>query len=157
MKHYIGVKLITASPALRIDGVLHETDEKFTLPALPDTAGNIEEGYKVVYPDGYTSFSPRKVFEDAYYPLEDPTKISDEDVKNFIVVGESRKMGEKSTVVLDKTLTGFELVATSSCVSTSNYDDKIGMMYARERNYTELFSHLGFVLQWAINGLKRVK
>lgn len=45
MKHYIGVKHIKAEPM--------EKDGK--------------AGYKVVYPDGYESWSPKEVFEEAYY------------------------------------------------------------------------------------------
>lgn len=44
MKSYIGAKLVKAEP--------QEKDGK--------------EGYKVVYPDGYVSWSPKDVFEDAY-------------------------------------------------------------------------------------------
>jgi hypothetical protein len=44
MKRYIGVKEITAAPHTK-DGV---------------------EGYKVVYKDGYTSWSPKAVFEEVY-------------------------------------------------------------------------------------------
>ncbi len=47
MKEYIGVKLIKAEPQDNEDG---------------------EPGYKVVYPDGYKSWSPKDVFEEAYRP-----------------------------------------------------------------------------------------
>lgn len=45
MKHYIGVKMVQAEPM--------EKDGK--------------AGYKVVYPDGYESWSPKEVFEEAYF------------------------------------------------------------------------------------------
>lgn len=45
MRHYIGVKHIQAEPM--------EKDGK--------------AGYKVVYSDGYESWSPKEVFEEAYY------------------------------------------------------------------------------------------
>lgn len=48
MKEYIGVKLIQAEPQKK----------------------NGEDGYKVVYKDGYVSWSPKEVFEEAYKPLE---------------------------------------------------------------------------------------
>lgn len=44
MKKYLGVKLIEAE--LQVKG--------------------IRDGYKVVYPDGYVSWSPKDVFEEAY-------------------------------------------------------------------------------------------
>lgn len=53
MKKYLGVKLVMAEPAPR----------KVSGPFEPLS---VEEGYKVVYPDGYESWSPKAVFEEAY-------------------------------------------------------------------------------------------
>ena len=52
MKAYIGTKIILAEP-LEKDGKL---------------------GYKVQYPDGYTSWSPKEVFEKAYREVSDKEK-----------------------------------------------------------------------------------
>ena len=52
MQQYIGTKIIQAEPALR-----------YSKPNVPG-----EDGYKVVYPDGYESWSPKAVFEEAYRP-----------------------------------------------------------------------------------------
>lgn len=49
MKNYIGVKVIKAEPQER-DG---------------------EQGYKVVYPDGYVSWCPKGSFEDSYREFYD--------------------------------------------------------------------------------------
>ena len=51
MKTYIGTKIIQAEP--------HEKDY-----GPPETHG--QPGYRVVYPDGYTSWSPKEAFEEAY-------------------------------------------------------------------------------------------
>lgn len=48
MKNYIGVKIVKAEP--------QEKDGK--------------AGYKVVYPDGYVSWSPKDAFEKAYRELD---------------------------------------------------------------------------------------
>lgn len=48
MKNYIGVKIVKAEPMAK-DG---------------------KDGYKVVYPDGYVSWSPKEVFEKAYRTLD---------------------------------------------------------------------------------------
>lgn len=56
MKWYVGVKMVQAEPM--------EKDGK--------------EGYKVVYADGYESWSPKEVFEEAYhwvYSKEDGDEI----------------------------------------------------------------------------------
>ena len=65
MKQYIGTKIVSAVPAVRIDGVIYTYDKP-----IP-RAMNREDGYKVVYPDGYVSFSPKKVFKEAYRPTDD--------------------------------------------------------------------------------------
>ncbi len=60
MKKYIGIKTVNATPAWRIDGKVYLKDE-----AVPKVM-NREDGYKVVYEDGYESWSPKDVFEKAY-------------------------------------------------------------------------------------------
>lgn len=44
---------------------------------------------------------------------------------------------------------------SSSCVKPENYDINIGKKYAIEKAKDQIWSGLGFVLQWAINGLKK--
>ena len=68
MKQYIGTKIIQAEPALRIDG---KTVQPTTWP-VPEGA-KAEEGYAVRYPDGYMSWSPKEVFEEAYRPSDSMT------------------------------------------------------------------------------------
>lgn len=53
MKPFYGTKLILAEPQAK---ARNEGEEA-------------QEGYKVQYADGYTSWSPKKAFEDAYQPL----------------------------------------------------------------------------------------
>ena len=36
--------------------------------AMPEKAGNGAEGYRLVYANGYTSWSPKESFEEAYRP-----------------------------------------------------------------------------------------
>lgn len=61
MEKFIGTKIIEAEPAYRVDG---KTVQPTTWP-VPE--GSIaEEGYAVRYPDGYMSWSPKDVFEEAY-------------------------------------------------------------------------------------------
>lgn len=55
MKNYIGVKIVKAEP-----------EEKDGKP-----------GYKVVYPNGYVSWSPQDVFDKAYRPLDCEDFIKD--------------------------------------------------------------------------------
>lgn len=66
METYIGTKIIQAEPAL----CLTDLDGKRSIVPAGDypgyEAGSVKEGYRVVYPDGYESWSPKDVFEEAY-------------------------------------------------------------------------------------------
>lgn len=65
MKAYVGTKIIQAERMGRFD---FERDER----GNPEAVGRKDEvGYKVVYPDGYVSWSPEKTFEAAYRLVSD--------------------------------------------------------------------------------------
>lgn len=154
--YYIGVKLIKARPAHRINGneIVYNLNRACNPnDVIEDDA--IEEGYEVIYPDNYKSFSPKDVFEKAYYMILSPNKIQEGDVLNFIKEGYSLRLGEKTTVVCDTTLTGFDTVGIAACVNPSTYDHDMGCDVARRDIKNKIWGHLDFVLQWAINGLKR--
>lgn len=87
MKEYIGTKVLLAEPARRyllkcgkIIIVAHEDET----PQVVTTAIREEEGYKVRYADGYESWSPKEVFEEAY-------RLTDG--MNFGLALEAAKMG----------------------------------------------------------------
>ena len=61
MKKYLGIKLVEAEPEYK-PGLRHESDTGVPLKG---------EGYKVVYEDGYESWSPKDVFEKAYREIYD--------------------------------------------------------------------------------------
>lgn len=63
MKKYIGTKVVSAKPMTK-----GEAFERNLLKAgveIDDTQ-SAEDGYMVEYEDGYTSWSPKEVFEKAY-------------------------------------------------------------------------------------------
>lgn len=72
MKQYIGTKIIEAEPC------------KAWKDTKEHKAG--EDGYKVRYPDGYESWSPKDVFEEAYRPT---------DCMSFGLAIEAMKRGKK--------------------------------------------------------------
>jgi hypothetical protein len=87
MKKYIGIKLITAEPQDK-DG---------------------QPGYKVVYADGYVSWSPKAVFEAAY--------ISDQEM-NFGFALEATKLGlcvMRNSWAENKIVTGY-IKFNSTCL-----------------------------------------
>lgn len=59
-KVYIGCKVIKAVEMTKKEFV-NSTNKGFI---ISDDKG--EDGYKVTYPDGYVSWSPKSVFENAY-------------------------------------------------------------------------------------------
>ena len=80
MKQYIGTKIIMAEPAYRVDGKV------FVKANIVPCGYKIEDGYKVVYSDGYESWSPKDVFEAAY-------RVTDG--MSFGLAIEAAKMGKK--------------------------------------------------------------
>ena len=81
MKQYIGTKIVEAEPAYRVDGKV-VTPAENRVPC----GSEVERGYKVRYADGYESFSPKQVFEEAYRPT---------DGLSFGLAIEAAKKGEK--------------------------------------------------------------
>lgn len=115
-----------------------------------------DEGYEVTYPDGYKSWCPKDIADNAYFKLDeknDGTSITMDDVTRFVPSYKATTLGEKTTVLYAKTITGFELVESSSCVDPKNYSQKLGEQYAMEKVHSKIWDYLGFVLQWAKNGL----
>lgn len=138
MMKYIGTKMIEAEPEQK-NGV---------------------DGYKVAYKDGYTSWSPKEVFEAAYLPLEvnpnlktDKPSISQGMVDDFIREVHVSTLGEKCTVVRAVLRNGFEIVESSACVSVENYDEKLGAKICMEKIEDKVWFLLGFLLQTAVHGI----
>jgi len=67
MKSYIGVKIIQAAPMSEIDWLKESGENR-------ENGGR--DGYKVIYPDGYVSWSPKSVFDRAYREIH----ISEKDL-----------------------------------------------------------------------------
>ncbi len=140
MKNYIGTKLVNAEPESR-EG---------------------KEGYKVVYEDGYTSWSPKDVFEKAYLEVtsnpDRPSKVSIDQqmVKDFLASIESTRIGDKTTIVRATLKNGFEIVETSACVDKANYDQELGTKICMKRIEDKVWELLGFLLQTAYMGVNNL-
>lgn len=66
MKEYIGTKIVQAEPAWKITDFDDTSIVWEKSIGQPRNGATIEDGYKVVYQDGYESWSPKDVFEEAY-------------------------------------------------------------------------------------------
>lgn len=94
-----------------------------------------EDGYEVTYLDGDI--------------------LRKDDIKRFISNIESIKVGTKTTNTTLTCLTGFEVHGQAACVKPENFDLTVGTNYAQIKAEDKIWAGLGFVLQWAINGLKK--
>ena len=160
MKQYIGTKLIEAEPAYRC------TDNQMRVDIIvdPDEAATYyksEEGYRVRYPDGYESWSPKEAFEKAYLPLNineelgtSAPSIGAKMVDDFIAETWTTTLGDKTTVVRAMLKNGFELVEASACVSKENYSEPMGKEICMGKIRDRVWQLLGFLLQTAVNGVK---
>lgn len=92
-----------------------------------------ENGYEIIYSDGYKSWSPAKEFEKAYYKLEDPAGdvLKENDIERFIKGIENVKVSTKTTNITLTCLTGFEVHGQAACVKPENFDLNVGSNYAR--------------------------
>lgn len=81
MEKYIGTKIVQAEPMTRGDYIVQA--QQFITKGMEDLNAL---GYKVVYEDGYESWSPKEVFEAAYRRT---------DCMNFGLAIEAAKMGKK--------------------------------------------------------------
>ena len=119
MRQHIGTKIIEAEPAFRM-----KTDSSpngyriypgdIEIPSDALAREGIEEGYRVRYPDGYESWSPKAVFEEAYRPT---------DGMNFGLAIEAAKKGAKIT---RRGWNGKgQYVELASCISYTNHGGSV--------------------------------
>lgn len=121
-----------------------------------------QPGYHVVYDKGtaseYHSWSPADKFDAAYLPLgeeNDGSTITEGVVRSFIAEQHQHTLGKKTTVVHGVLANGFEVVESSSCVDPKNYSEDLGAEICRDRVRSLTWKLLGFVLQWARDGIKK--
>lgn len=85
MQQYIGTKIIKAWPARRCTFIGGKVVYA-CLDEIVPAGCKIEEGYRIEYADGYLSWSPKAVFEEAYRQT---------DHMNFGLAIEAAKKGKK--------------------------------------------------------------
>lgn len=125
---------------------------KYLMVALVDAERVGSDMYSVETDDG-VSLSPKDTFEKYCFPLTDATRITQSEVDAMIGAVDQTQVSPKTTFVRVIAKTGYEDYATSSCVDPANYDDAIGTKLGLKTIEDRLWSHLGFALQWAKNGL----
>ena len=156
MKKYIRCHLVEAMPMTR---GAYNKKRGWTVPKDENPK---DRGYLVKYPDGYVSWCPKAQFEKQGFPLENGTKITEGDIRSFKLLGYQE--GDTHTAPDDKPFTmiqmvyptGFTDFATSACVDPKNYSEEIGLDICIKKINDRLWGFLGFMLQWAKDGLRDV-
>lgn len=150
-KNYIGVKVLQAGPMTRGEY------NKYRGWTIPENENPADPGYLVKYSDSYESWSPKDVFESAYFEMgDDPTRITQDMIERFM--GNKirvKRLDPKTTLVGIEMVNGFKQYETSSCVDPLNYDETIGKDICLKRIADTTWLCLGFVLQWAKRGLTK--
>jgi hypothetical protein len=90
MKKYLGVKIIQAKPQQREKWMSNKYEDR--------DDHSLIDGYKVVYEDGYVSWSPKEVFEKAYKEvLRDANDklglLVDPNTSEWEIIGHVAKIG----------------------------------------------------------------
>ena len=156
MDKYVGTKIIEAEPAIRKAGKVYTANDP-----IPKSMETVEEGYKVKYPDGYVSWSPKEVFEKAYLKiipnprLKTDISISQQMVDEFIKEVHPSTIGDKTTLVRVVLVNGFELVEASACVDKENYSEEIGTEVCLGKIKDKIWMLLGFLLQTGVGGVQK--
>jgi len=144
MKKYIGVKAVEAKPMRLVEA--EDLLQRKIGPGNP-------QGYLVRYPDGYESWSPKKVFDDAYMEVGPNNTIIEQNVNDFIKSYEVTQWGDKTTVVHATLANGFIVSDSSSCVDPANFNLDIGASVCKDRIRNKVWAMLGFVLQCGVSGM----
>ena len=127
MKQFIGTKIISAEPCVK-DG---------------------KEGYTVVYKDGYTSWSPKEAFDEAYVALEDiPTSVTEEALRaKFVSVACIRIENTTTTLCNIHMANGFVVTGQSGCVDPAAFDQEIGAQIAYQNAFDKAWELEGYLLR----------
>lgn len=157
MSKFIGVKLIEAEPMTRAEWLF----ESERITAENASKMEAELGYRVIYENGYTSWSPKDVFEKAYLKIETNSRLTKSDISisqsmvdNFIKEVETSTIGEKTTLVKVTLVNGFEIIESSACVDKNNYSEDLGKEVCLNKIKDRVWYLLGFLLQTGVGGIK---
>ena len=146
MEKFIGFKMVQAEE-------MTAEERKIYFPNIKP-ATEEKDGYKVVYPDGYESWSPKSVFKKAYMQVGQNNTITQENIDMFIASVQDFKLGEKTTTVMVTLVNGFVITESSSCVDPANFNQEIGKEICMEKVKDKIWGLLGFLLQTAVSGIK---
>lgn len=115
LKKYIGTKVVQAEPALRITDPWGKTTvEALASSPVVQPGSKREDGYRVVYKDGYESFSPKKAFEECYREIPVPKRGQEKAMVSQPMAGRSEEeiVAERELAVQVLESAGYHVVNT---------------------------------------------
>ena len=129
---------------------------------VPANENPKDDGFLVVYPDGYQSWCPKARFLEQSFPIEKSDTISPNDIPHWQCMGfdvmTSITAGNKPVTLVQRLHpNGYVDHETATCVDPKNYSERKGCEICAERLDQRMWDRLGFVLAWAKNGLHPVK
>lgn len=126
MKKYIGTKIISAEPCAK-DG---------------------RDGYTVVYKDGYSSWSPKEAFDEAYVAVDSiPNRLSVEDLTAKIKHTDYSRIIQTTVTVCTLILeNGFTVIGKSACIDPANFDAVFGEQIAYSDALNKMWELEGYLL-----------
>ena len=163
MKKFIGTKTVIAKPMTR--GKYNEY-RGWDMPADEDPW---DDGYLVEYlsggksnderHEGYISWSPKAVFEEAYKEVKSIDQmIAEKDLNapritlahiESVIKSEAYFVfpGTQLTVCCLTLRNGFNVTGESACASPENFDEEVGRAYAREHAFEKIWQLEGYLLK----------
>ena len=149
----IGVQMVELTPMTAKTAV----DVGYRVSNNGEIVPPFTEGYRITYSDGHSQWLPKDFADTIYFKIINDDKLSRADIDDFITNETYSTIGDKTTVAILNTLIGFQAHGYASCVKPENYNINIGSPIAKEKAIDSIWQGLGFVLHWALNGLKRDK
>lgn len=122
-----------------------------------------KEGYAVLYPDGYRSWSPKEAFERSSLMIGRsepgtagifPLPIIAE---QLIAKSENVASGRKSMSGITTLTTGHEINTNASCVFPEQFVNSAGEEHCKSKARGEIINRIAFIIDWARNSLKFVE
>lgn len=150
MNKYIRCNLVQAVPQVRT--LISDNNEVIN-----------QDGYKVVYQNGYESWCPKEEFEKNSLEVFSNKKLTNSPIsvsKDMIIdliqrsTINTQTIDGKTTIVHCVLPNGFTMVESSSCVDPLNYQEDIGRQICLENIENKLWGLLGFLLCSAKEGFK---
>lgn len=151
MEKYIGFKMIDAEPMTLGE---YNILRGWQIPADEDPA---REGYLVVYPDGYKSWSPKQAFDYAHMQVSENNTITQENVEKFIRSIDTYTIGNKTSMVVATLVNNYTITETSSCVDPANFNHEMGVKICVDKIKNQVWGLLGFLLQTAKDGVSVIQ